>query len=328
MGAAFCHDSAEESHMSARNRRVQRSEIERLVELDPPGGPASTPEAPEPARQAPAVVGVDDVRAPLLGEAPHQVKLGGPHLRRRDLLAWGGAAALWPAFSGVARAQETLAAAALVERPLSIGYVEGSDTWQSFKGITVATLNRGLRSEPQRAPAAASVVPATSLIVGDQTLAGQTVRVGVHGFYPIPNPVYVRSAYLTVFFPSDEPALRLAPLPFTPWGFHNRPVPNPAPPVKFVAPLGAEGKLDLLLEVVGAPERARRPSPAVGGRFTASFTVDWFEGRPRLQRGLYLLGLAPGTWSAQRALPMTKAGQQRPLELVSLMLSIDPVVKA
>jgi hypothetical protein len=318
--------------MSARNRRAAssagspHSELERLVELDPhrPGAP---PSAGEPDQSLGAVTGLDDVRAPLANPPAGQSRLS-----RRTLLAWGGAAALLPAFPGIARAQEELAASG-APQPMSVGFVEGSESWKGFKGLTAATLNRGVRSEPQRAATATSVVPATSLIAGDQALANQVVRVGVHGFYPIPNPLHVKTAYLTVFFPSPEPALRLAPLPFTAWGYKSKPAPDPAASVRFVAPLGADGALDFLLEVNPAPQRMPRrqvvsPAPsAVGGRFTTSFTVDWFGGRPRLQRGVYLLGLAPDTWASDRTLPQTQTGQQRPIELISLIVSFDPIVE-
>ncbi|HET9765943.1 MAG TPA: hypothetical protein VFS60_03795 [Thermoanaerobaculia bacterium] len=272
-----------------------------------------------------ALTGLDDVRAPL-AERPS----GSLRLRRRDLLTWGGAAALLPALSRVAGAQQ--AAGADVVRPLSIGFIDGSDAWHGFRGVTAGTLNRGVRREPDRPPEAVTVLPATALISGDQTLANELVRVRVHGLYPIPNPTHVRNAYLTVFFPSPEHGRNVM-LPFTAWGYHNRPAPDPAPPIRFVAPLGADGALDFLLEVTPAPNSplTRRPSSVsptpgpVGGRFTASFTVDWFAGRPKLQRGVYLLGLAPDTWSAERTLPTPKAGQARPVELVSLMVSFEPL---
>jgi hypothetical protein len=158
------------------------------------------------------------------------------------------------------------------------------------------------------------------------------VEVRVHGLYPIPNPTHVRTVYLTVWFPSPEHD-RAQMLPFYAWGYHSRPAPDPAAPIRFVAPLGADGALDFLLEVTPAPNSplARRPSlisPSpgpVGGRFTTSFTVDWFAGRPKLQRGVYALGLAPDTWSTERTLPTPKAGQARPVELVSLLVSFEPI---
>ena len=88
----------------------------------------------------------------------------------------------------------------------------------------------------------------------------------------------------------------------------------------------------MLLEVAPADKElvTRRvtigKSPgAAGGNFVAHFTVDWFAGRPKLQRGLYLLGLAPYTWDEKRTLPVVQPGQPRPLELLSLMLSFEPV---
>ncbi len=215
---------------------------------------------------------------------------------------------------------------------MSIGFVEGSDDWRRLKGVTAGALNRGVRREPDRPPEPAKVIPAESLISGQQEAANELVRVRVHGLYPIPNPTHVRNTYLTVFFPSPEHGRNVM-LPFYAWGYRSRPAPDPAPPIRFVAPLGADGALDFLLEVTPAPNSplTRRPSlvsPSpgpVGGRFTASFTVDWFAGRPKLQRGVYLLGLAPDTWSTERTLPMPKSGQARPVELVSLMVSFEPL---
>ena len=60
------------------------------------------------------------------------------------------------------------------------------------------------------------MVPASSLISGDQELANESVRVHVHGLYPVPNPLLVGTAYLTVFFP--PPNGHLHALPFIAWG--------------------------------------------------------------------------------------------------------------
>jgi hypothetical protein len=55
--------------MSARNRRSEatRSEIERLVDLERPGRPGATPQPVDDGAPPPpgAIIGVDDVRAPL-----------------------------------------------------------------------------------------------------------------------------------------------------------------------------------------------------------------------------------------------------------------------
>ena len=308
------HDDRDDEHNERRPRRA----------------PSPAPDIDTPSRPVGgALTGLDDVRAPLAEPASPPLRL-----RRRELLAWGGAAALLPAFSSAARAQDELASSAAVPRPMSIGFVEGSERWRRLRTVTGGALNRGIRTAAERPREPARVVPAESLISGQQEAANELVLVRVHGLYPIPNPTHVRNTYLTVFFPSPEHG-RTVMLPFTPWGYHSRPAPDPAPPTRFLAPLGADGALDFLLEVTPAPHSplTRRPSLVVpspgpvGGRFTASFTVDWFAGRPKLQRGVYLLGLAPDTWSTGRTLPMPKAGQGRPVELVSLMVSFEPVVE-
>ena len=316
--------------MSIRSERRQPGHDDRNEDDGgrPRHGPSPAPEIDTPSRPVGgALTGLDDVRAPLVGLPSPPLRL-----RRRELLAWGGAAALLPAFSRAAHAQGAPAVSAAVPRPMSIGFVEGSDGWRRLKGITAGALNRGIRREAERPPEPAKVIPAESLISGQQEAANELVRVRVHGLYPIPNPTHVRNTYLTVFFPSPEHGRNVM-LPFYAWGYRNRPAPDPAPPIRFVAPLGADGALDFLLEVTPAPNNPlpRRPSlvsPSpgpVGGRFTASFTVDWFAGRPKLQRGVYLLGLAPDTWSTERTLPMPKSGQARPVELVSLMVSFEPL---
>jgi len=319
--------------MSARSEHRQPARDEGNEEdggrplRPPPPTPSGNPARRDVTSDG-VLTGIDDVRAPL-GNPPSGAPL---RLRRRELLVWGGAAALWPALARPAQGQASAAGAADVVRPMSVGFVDGSDTWRGFRAITAGALNRGIRREAGRPVEPAKVVPATSLIAGQQELANELVRVRIHGLYPIPNPTTIRNAYLTVYFPTDDPARRRQPLPFTAWGYHSRPAPDPAPPICFVAPLGADGALDFLLETAPAPNQLTRrpslPSPSVGpvgGRFSTSFTVDWYAGRPRLQRGVYLLGLAPDTWSSERELPMPRAGQSRPVELLSLMVSFEPI---
>jgi hypothetical protein len=307
--------------MSSRNDRNQAPDDERATMAD----------VHEPSslhrEHAHALAAHDGVRDRLEEESS-----SGFRVRRRDLLAWGGAAALYPAFARAARAQavdEEAATVPLVRQPMSVGFVEGSDTWRNFKRVTTASLNRGVRGAEGEQVSAASVLPATSLIAGDQQLANQVVQVHVHGLYPVPNPLTVKSAYLTIFYPSDNPARHAGPLPFIAWGYKSRPAPDVPAPVKFLAPLGATGELEMQLEVYpgGRSRRGLTDGPLPSGLFTTSFTVDWFEGRPRLQRGLYLLGLTPGTWESQRGLPMSRTGRARPLELLSLMVSFEPVTK-
>jgi hypothetical protein len=257
----------------------------------------------------------------------------GASIRRRDLLVWGSVAALAPALPRLAHAQAATASG--TEQPwrsMSVGFVAGSDTWPSFKAVTAGTLARGRRPEPGAAPQPIDVLSAAEMPLGNQQLVHESVRVGVHGLYPIPNPTRVARVDLTVLFPSPEPGV-LGPLPFYAWSYRNKPAPSPSPPLKFVLPVGGDGSLQLLLDVVPGDERqlmTRRatlglPPDGPGGRFAADFTVDWYEGRPKLQRGVYLLGLAGNTWAASRTLPIHQPRATRPLELLSLIVSIDAI---
>ena len=249
-------------------------------------------------------------------------------IRRRDLLVWGGAAALLPAFPRMASAQ---AAPAEAGRHMSVGFVEGSDVWPTLRKVNIASLSRGHRSVPGVEAAAHTVLPAVDMIAGDQTLASELVRVGVRGLYPVGISDRLDSVRLTVLFPSPDPARR-RPLPFFAWSYESRPAPSPSPPLEFVAPLAIDGGLRLRLDVLPAAAKGlSRRSVAdltrepLGGSFVTDFTVDWFAGRPKLQRGVYLLGLAAGTWASEQSLPVQRPGRQRPLHLLSLVLTVDPV---
>ena len=251
-------------------------------------------------------------------------------IRRRDLLVWGGAAALLPAFPQMASAQTAPAEGGAL-RNMSVGFVEGSDAWPTLRKVNIASMSRGHRSVRGFEAAAHTVVPAVDMIAGDQTLASELVRVGVRGLYPVGISDRVDSVRLTVFFPSPDPARR-RPLPFYAWSYESRPAPSPSPPLEFVAPLGIDGGFRLQLDVLpAAAQGLSRRSVAdltrepVGGGFATDFTVAGCAGRPTLQRGDYLLGLAAGTWASEQSLPVQRPGRQRPLHLLSLVLTIDPV---
>jgi hypothetical protein len=198
---------------------------------------------------------------------------------------------------------------------LSIGYLEGSDQledlsapWWMLNPPSPGT-TAGLPAETFR------VVPAADLPLGDQSWADETVEMRVQGLYPgFPPPRRAdafASSYLTVFAPSDAPELP-EPVPFLSWGSTRRPGRSPAAPTRFCLPLREDGGLELLVETV--MQRQSRH------RFYADFTVDWYE-RPKLQRGLYLLGLAPRLWDVPRDLP--DPGERPPYPLCSLLVSFD-----
>ena len=97
----------------------------------------------------------------------------GPTLTRRRLLAAASAGAAVQVFGGgVVWAQGATPKGQV--RPLSVGYLEGSDLLPS------------LRAQPWRRGGKAAgglrVVPAAQMPLGDQNLALSTVEMRVHGF--------------------------------------------------------------------------------------------------------------------------------------------------
>lgn len=226
-----------------------------------------------------------------------------PPLTRRRLLQAASAGALLHAFGKLADAREIVARRPV--EPLSVGYLEDSDRLPS------------LRRQPWRLEEAegARIIPAAKMPLGDQQLALSTVEMRVHGFYPETPPLRVSpctTVVLTAFFPSFDP-LSPDPKPYYSWQSRLRPAPSTGAPLRFPVPLRDDGGLELVLEVFdGRPSPAGQGAPRIlrkGGRRQAplapavdlrslytDFTVDWYGGRPKLQRGVYFLGLSPGVW--------------------------------
>lgn len=254
-----------------------------------------------------------------------------PALNRRELLALGAAAGLVHTFAGPAAV--FAARNPPVVHPMSVGFLENSEllrvsraaAWQNVKFERV-------------------VAPASELPLGDQELAGQSVRLTVHGFYPALRNLGtagVSSAMLIVNYPSPDPH-RATPMPFYAWGFTLRPGVSKGQRLSFVVPLDAvDGGLDLALEIKPTSRGADRLLGVLAGstppefevesaaaqsgrvRFETRFTVDAQPGRPKLQRGVYFLGLGPDIWSRATALP-GKGSRPRP-DLLSLVVSVAPV---
>jgi len=200
---------------------------------------------------------------------------------------------------------------------MSIGYVDGSDAWKSLRRLpwddaqtAYAALSQGL--EPPRS----QVVSATDMPLGNQNLASTVVKMTVHGLYPggaVRKKETLDAVDLDVFFPSPDPAFP-KPLPFHAWSFRRLPAVNMGHRLSFNVPLGLDGGLALSL-VVG------ELGAAVRRRYDANFTVDPGTGRPKLQRGVYLLGLGPAVWKSEATLPAY--GETARLDLRSLVVSID-----
>jgi hypothetical protein len=226
-------------------------------------------------------------------------------VRRRDFLAWSAAGALTPWLSGVAFAAESTVEA------MSVGFVEGSDTLPRLRG----TAWRRIAARSGEAEGGAVVVPARSLILGDQQMATETVKLRLQGLYPrLPAKTDVVSADLDVLFPPPDPASN-KPARFLAWSFKSRPVPSASPPVAFPVPLGVDGRLLLVLTVV-----TRKGGALATRHYRARFTVDWEAGVPKLQRGIYLLGFAP-VWENEVLLP-PPGGRPR-MDLLSIAMSVE-----
>jgi len=242
-------------------------------------------------------------------------------LRRRDVLVLGMVGALVPWVPAPAQAAKG-GILDLPAEPMSIGFVEGSEVFPYLSTRTWKAAAAGrLVTAEGFGPGRLRVVPASGLPLGDQNLAGGQVRLRIHGLYPRTpgRAVAVESADLDVLYPSPDPAFP-QPLPFFAWSFRRLPAPGGSPPLSFEVPLGLDGQLDLVLTVVADEEGNGQ---LVRRRYLARFTVDWQDGIPKLQRGTYLLGLAP-VWDSSVRLPV--AGERPRMDLLSLAVSVDPVV--
>jgi hypothetical protein len=237
-------------------------------------------------------------------------------LRRRDFLAWGSAGLLLPLVGDLAWAQGTEA----VAQPLSTGYIDGSEVFQNLQRLPRMVRRPLSVASDQTAEASPLVVPATSLFQGDTSLPGRPLRIRIDGLYPPPaaDPKLWKKLPLAmdleVLFPSPDPAFP-QPLRYFAWSFRRQPGWDPSPPVHFPFPLDWQALPQLVLKV----------RPAVGAPyvFRTRFTVDAEPGRPRLRRGVYLLGAAPGVWD--REMRLSDAAKWAPAELASVLVSMDPV---
>ena len=243
-------------------------------------------------------------------------------LRRRDVLVLGSTLALTPWFSDLALAESFLTDDSMV-RPLSAGFLEGSREVPDLRDLALwmrqPVIARGARWENGEA---IRVVPAAELFQGDTELVGRPLRLRIDGLYPPAALERKRWKELPlaidvdVLFPPPEPAISLEPVRFQAWSFRRRPGWNPSPPIRFTYPLDWQVLPEIAMRVVPAGGL-----PPISLR--TRFTLDDEPGLPRLQRGLYLLGTAPDVWRSSVAL----AGFARtaPLELVSILMSIEPV---
>lgn len=248
-------------------------------------------------------------------EEPHPTRF-----HRRRFLALGSAGLLAPFFKDLAWA-EPLAREDVV-RPMSIGYIEESETFRSLRRLP-RKIRRPLvavNGDVEEAEASPVIVPAASLFQGDTNLPGRPLRIHIHGLYPsatlkLDRPENLPEAVdLEVLFPSPDPAFP-QPLRFFAWSFRKEPAWSPSPPVSFRFPLEWEAMPQFILRV--------RTAAGESIVLRAKFTVDAESGRPRLRRGAYLFGLNPSTWEHGGA-KIADLARRIPAEMISLLVSMDP----
>jgi hypothetical protein len=242
---------------------------------------------------------------------------GKPLLRRREFLALGSAGLLAPLFGDLAWAQ----AGETAVRPLPVGYIEESEVFLDLQRLP-RRVRRPLSSAAERGASEASplVVPAASLFQGDTSLPGRPLRIRIDGLYPpqaLERKLWKKlplAMDLEVLFPSPDPAFP-QPLRFFAWSFRRQPGWNPSPPIRFRFPLDWQALPQFVLRV--------RTAAGESLVLRTKFTVDSESGRPRLRRGIYLLGAVPGVWD--RPMRLADLAKWAPAEMASVLVSMDPV---
>jgi hypothetical protein len=243
--------------------------------------------------------------------------MGVAGVSRRRFLALSAVGAAGVALLGPERA----AAAADHFDLLSVGYVDSSDGLTSLRHAPWPLAEASVRPGTARSAFAEekvrpiNVLPAESLLMGDPELSLGTVRMRVHGLHPALDastaPLF-GAAFLTVLFPPDDPQLGDY-LPATPWGVRGGLQATGGLPVEFPVPLRVDGGLELVLDVIGLGGRAKR--------YATAFTIDPVSGQPKLQRGIYLLGLGAENWGRPRRLARPVATPQD----LAVVVSFEPV---
>ena len=277
-------------------------------------------------------------------------------LRRREFLALGSAGVVAPWIEralglGIAFAATPGSGTIL---PMSVGYLLASDGAPDFDTLLRNYGLPGVSGAPSVPPGEdppelepAEVIPADSLLTGEPQLSGATVRLSVLGLYPTGLEAIASCpprADMTVWMSSTDP-LAPGPFPFYAWSVRRRPALNVGHIVHFPVGLGLDGAMNLTLEVELSFARGKEQvaDRAVGGlqgapieleergagsklrRFDANFTIDPVDGLPKLQRGIYFLGLAATTWRSGTLLP--RSTEPMRTELASLVVAVDPIAE-
>jgi hypothetical protein len=240
-------------------------------------------------------------------------------LRRRDFLALGSAGLLMPLFGNLAWA-ESLASVSegVAIQTMSVGYLDGSEEIRDLKRLP-RMVRRPAAADVQLVDASPVIIPATSLFQADTGLPGQPLRIRVHGLYPPVASVERKrqkdvpaAIDLEAIFPSSDPAFP-ASLPFYVWSLRQKPGWNPSPPTSFRFPLDWHVLPEFVLRVRGADGASKV--------MRTRFTFDNEPGRPKLRRGVYVLGFDPRAW--QREVPLSDLAGRAPAEMFSVLVSME-----
>jgi hypothetical protein len=265
-----------------------------------------------------------------------------PALRRRDFLAWGSLAALAPLTPWMNRAAAAAAitggsaeaaaaggpegaggaAPAAQALQLSAGYLEGSEQLENLRKLrpdlrVLTVTRRGNTFQAER-----SMVPADQMPAGDPALVGGAVRMTIHDLYPGLLPAdpaaaesWPQAVDLDVLVPMSGSAPG-ATARYMAWSYRRLPAEDRSARVSFL--LWPDWYSDLSVVVRVVPGGAG----AVARTFTAAFSLGADANRPKLLKGVYLLGLQEGAWSQRVDLPDDPS--QLPAEKLSVLMTIEP----
>src|SRR4051812_49936106 len=201
-------------------------------------------------------------------------------LRRRDVLTLGAAGLLTPLIGNLTWVAP-LAAAEIPVQPMSVGYIDGSEEYRSFKRLPRKIRRPLLQKDGDEEEGSPVVIPAESLFQADTSLPGRPLRIHVHGLYP---PVALEAERrrevpqaidLEAIFPSPDPAFP-APLRYFAWSLRQKPGWDPSPPVIFRFPLDWQVLPQFVLRVRGVDGVTRV--------LRTKLTLDNEPGRPKLRR--------------------------------------------
>jgi len=210
--------------------------------------------------------------------------------------------------------------AAIETLPLSLGYLEGSELLSNLRKLDPDLRVLTVERRGNTFTAGRRMLPSHSFPSGDPALVGGALRATVHDLYPRLLPdgpardQWPQALDLDVFVPLLDPPAGTA--RFAAWSYRRLPAEDRSARVSFL--LWPDFYSDVVLRLRVVPGGAG----AQPRRLEARFTLANDHGRPRLLKGVYLLGVNPGAWDEPFELPDDPA--QVPVELLSVLMTVEP----